>query len=445
MVVFLSNLRLVLTRVLVFGLAASDASQGPLNYTWLGRYALDGPAGRTVTMAGPSTATHCQIDRHDPNVGWPGYSRPNGTKHTSDAVFMPATALPGGRVACHMSDSDFPMVTAGNATLSVLVGGCSQAVCEHVPSPACCTNISAYVELFALFEVQFGRRPYFWEAEGSLVVLTDPSLRGQHQLRLRASLPGGVEIDALLPGGRKWRVPFSMAHIPPQTNEAIDITLQVGGDHVITQRRRFVRHPPPPQDSAITAFQLDHEHGGALRASGASFLSQGWFNGGAQACFPLRLPLAILTNSYWRRAGYNHQVDDLGAKFFAQKLGAAEPNWYARQSLNLGSIAQHWGARGLNFVRFQSQVFTDWSSHTSKEVQQQQLAAFKLYLDECAMAGVYVLLDSNIDPIAIQGFNGTNGTEWQELLGNLSLVNRHPGKISFAWVDAYSPSFILIS
>ena len=30
----------------------------------------------------------------------------------------------------------------------------------------------------------------------------------------------------------------------------------------------------------ITAFQLDHERGGALRASGAEFLPQGWFVSG---------------------------------------------------------------------------------------------------------------------------------------------------------------------
>eukprot|EP01043_Picozoa_sp_COSAG02_P009033 COSAG02_NODE_300_length_25279_cov_159.676529_14_plen_138_part_00 len=50
------------------------------------------------------------------------------------------------------------------------------------------------------------------------------------------------------------------------------------------------------------------------------------------------------------------------------------------------------------------------------QVREQQLAAFKLYLDECAMAGVYVLLDSGIDPLAIAGFNGTHGTAWTELV-----------------------------
>ena len=117
-------------------------------------------------------------------------------------------------------------------------------------------------------------------------------------------------------------------------------------------------------------------------------------------------------------------------------------------------------------MRFQSQVFTDWSVHNDPETRRQQLAGFKLYLDECAMAGVYVLLvrkpqlfcailyqrmiicqdrlatntgrfegrplfiilvqDSGIDPLAIAGFNGTQGTAWTELVGNLSLVNTHP-------------------
>jgi hypothetical protein len=211
----LAPLRLLERRLLALTLVAlvqqlRPAAAGPLNYTFLGRYPLDGPAGGTVETDLPpgtpaSALTHCQIDRHDPNVGWPGYSRPNGTKKTSDAIFMPATALPSGRVACHMSKGDFPMITSGNATLSVLPAGCAKASCEHVPTPACCTASSAYVELFALFEPQFGRRPYFYETEGSIIVLTDPSLAGS-KLRLTATLPGGVEIDANLaeiPAGMK--------------------------------------------------------------------------------------------------------------------------------------------------------------------------------------------------------------------------------------------------
>jgi hypothetical protein len=174
-----------------------------------------------------SQVTYCQIDRHDPNVGWPGYSRPNGTKHTSDAIFMPATALPSGRVACQMTKGEFPMITSGNATLSVLPAGCTKESCVHVPTPKCCTATSGYVELFALFEVQFGRRPYLYETNGSMVILTDASLAGV-KLRLTATLPGGIEIDTPVPGGRKWRVQFEMVQLPAKINKVINISLTLG-------------------------------------------------------------------------------------------------------------------------------------------------------------------------------------------------------------------------
>ena len=288
---------LMVTTLAIISMQLQLSVAGPMNYTFLGRHPLDGPAGGTVEMQRPpgtdaSQVTYCQIDRHDPNVGWPGYSRPNGSKHTSDAIFMPATALPSGSVACQMTKGEFPMITSGNATLSVLPTGCTKESCMHVPSPTCCTSTSGYVELFALFEVQFGRRPYLYETNGSIVVLTDASLAGV-TLRLSAVLPGGVEIDTLVPGGCKWRVQFEMARIPAKVTELINISLIVGegvSQHAIMKQRRFARHPPPPQNSTITAFQLDHERGGALRASGAEFLAQGWFNG-----------------------GYNHQVRSCGS------------------------------------------------------------------------------------------------------------------------------------
>ena len=54
-----------------------------------------------------------------------------------------------------------------------------------------------------------------------------------------------------------------MAKIPAEANAVVRISLAVGGagGHVITKRRRFARHPPPPEGSAVTAFQLDHERG----------------------------------------------------------------------------------------------------------------------------------------------------------------------------------------
>ena len=358
--------------LLLLHLLGAQVSAAPLNISFLGRYALDGP-GATVQLHHPAllaakfTILGCSIDRHDPNVGWPGYSRPNGTKHTSDAVFMPATRAPTPGVAlCDLGKAEFPLITSGNATLSVLTSDCPPEPCTHVPTPKCCSAISGYVELFALFDPQFGRRPYFHEAEGSIVVATDPSPLSWHgaaTLRITATLPGGVAVSAEVPAGGRYRIPVDMAKVPPKASEVVTITLSGPAGLRISKQRRFVRHPPPPQTSAITAFQVDHEVGGGLRANGAQFLAQGWFNG-----------------------GYSHTVDGLGAKAFAQILGVGEPNWYERQALNLGAIASHWGARGLNFVRFQSQVFPEWGLNHAKE----QLAAFTTYLDICASAGVYV-------------------------------------------------------
>ena len=127
-----------------------------------------------------------------------------------------------------------------------------------------------------------------------------------------------------MPGGRKWRVPIPLHAMPTEVNELVNISLLIDGSPV-TKQRRFTRHPPPAAGSAITAFQVDHERGGAMRANGVEFVAQGWFNG-----------------------GYSHQVNGLGAKEWARYFNASEPSYTRRQALNLGAIATHWGARGLN-------------------------------------------------------------------------------------------------
>ena len=97
------------------------------------------------------------------------------------------------------------------------------------------------------------------------MVQTDRSLAGQ-DLRLTATLPGGVRVDASVPGGRQWRVGFDMAKVPASTTAVVNITLAVPSSGgwgptvvLLVKQRRFSRHPPPPQDSAITTFQVDHE------------------------------------------------------------------------------------------------------------------------------------------------------------------------------------------
>ena len=107
------------------------------------------------------------------------------------------------------------------------------------------------------------------------------------------------------------------------------------------------------------------------------------------------------------------------ARYFAQHFGAAEPSFFERQVLNLGGIAQEWGKRGLNVVRFQGQVYPNAAIGFPADLT-------KLYLDLAASAGVFVIFDCSIDTIAKAGFNGTGDEAWKDLIANLTLVRDHP-------------------
>ena len=107
------------------------------------------------------------------------------------------------------------------------------------------------------------------------------------------------------------------------------------------------------------------------------------------------------------------------ARYFAQHFGAAEPSFFERQILNLGGIAQEWGKRGLNVVRFQGQVYPNAAIGFPADLT-------KLYLDLAASAGVFVIFDCSIDTIAKAGFNGTGDGAWKDLIANLTLVRDHP-------------------
>jgi len=241
------------------------------------REALERPGSVDVPIppgAALARPVRCVIDRK-PSVGWPGYTRPNGSKRTPDSIGMPGALLPaGGAVRCQLDRAEWPLLTGGNASLTVdSVNGSGKS---GVPG-------GRAVELFALFEPQWGRRPYLREAEGSLVLAIDAAV-GAAALRVLATLPGGVRIDAPVPAGRHVRVPFSLAHVPHAVDELVPITLVVGGSSTsafnVTKARRFIRHPPPPSNASFVSWQVDHESGGGLLADGVPFLAQGWFNGG---------------------------------------------------------------------------------------------------------------------------------------------------------------------
>ena len=160
--------------------------------------------------------------------------------------------------------------TAGMTTVYVTMDGTGDDAGNWTP---------AIFEFFALANPAWGRRPYVYETEGSVVVATDRSLFGR-TLRLSASLAPGVSISAQIPGGRELLVPFSLSKLPPHFDSKVNITVSglpaaAGGS--VTHMRRLVRVPPPEASgsSAATVFQVDHETGGML-AAGVPYIATGW-------------------------------------------------------------------------------------------------------------------------------------------------------------------------
>ena len=95
-------------------------------------------------------------------------------------LILPATVnATTGSASCELP----PLSSAGNTSVCVVFGTAD----PWGPAPAAGWNNAcngtwaqpAYFERFALFSPQFGRRPYFHEQEGTVVLLTDWSLRGE--------------------------------------------------------------------------------------------------------------------------------------------------------------------------------------------------------------------------------------------------------------------------
>ena len=86
------------------------------------------------------------------------------------------------------------------------------------------------LEFFALFSAVVGRRPYFDETEGAIIVSTDSSLAGVPGLTVSAALNVGGASALLLSrvplrGGAKVKMPFSLSKIPTTITTTLTITL----------------------------------------------------------------------------------------------------------------------------------------------------------------------------------------------------------------------------
>jgi hypothetical protein len=238
---------------------------------------------------------------------------------------------------------------------------------------------STSFEYYPMLNPAWGRRPYVRETEASLVVATDRSLFGQ-TLQLTAALTPTFTLNATIAGGRELLVPFSLVQLPAVLDAKVNITLRLPSGLTVAHMRRFLRVAPPPANSSVTTFQVDHERGGML-AGGVSYIATGWFAGGytgEYAGFPLTVDMSLVQSSIDRGGG---------------EASGGNTIWHASaisdldQTLSQISVATEWGRLGLNFVR--------------SGVNNVNKTEGTAYLDAMAAMGQYALWQTPIDDVAM--------------------------------------------
>jgi hypothetical protein len=173
------------------------------------------------------------------------------------------------------------VIVPGRVVLTVTIGAAtgptSPASCTYA-SKSCPPGAPDVLEYISLVDVVIGRRPYAsGEAQGSLLVTTDPSLHGQ-TLALSATLPGGHGWQwQLTPQNGTDTLWFPLAAVAETVNA--DMTVVISGTALqqgnITIQRRFLRAPAagaPPLGVSV----IDHTTRQIL-IDGQGFQGIGWY------------------------------------------------------------------------------------------------------------------------------------------------------------------------
>eukprot|EP01043_Picozoa_sp_COSAG02_P032907 COSAG02_NODE_2218_length_9474_cov_25.098453_2_plen_140_part_00 len=122
-----------------------------------------------------------------------------------------------------------------------------------VPSSAWPTPTSpTCLEFFALFTSAVGRRPYFAEQNGSVIVSTHKELTGLSHLSVTATLdePATTLFSKVsINGGSKVKLPFSLTGLSPRIRTTLRVTLHLPSPNPwtnsdVTHQRRFERVTP---------------------------------------------------------------------------------------------------------------------------------------------------------------------------------------------------------
>eukprot|EP00947_MAST-08B_sp_MAST-8B-sp1_P001693 g1693.t1 len=319
----------------------------------------------------------------------------------SGLLVLPATIVSSTEARCEL-----PVLgTGGNTSVCLVTGKVFDKYGPAPPAGRCTagannvTYAPTYFSRFALFSPAFGRRPYFRETNGAIVVLTDYSTAGM-DLTLSATVGGGTTpVSARIAGGTNRSIPFSLGKMPAAVAEDVVITLSGFPDgSSVSHTRRFLRAPPPPAGSTIASWQVDHEIKG-LRVDGHRFVPVGWFGSGG----------------IHESAGMPVEAVVAPGKVSLERL----------QMLATASVTTEFARGQINFVKAGPVPYGDRTT----------ALLTKEYLDAAAAAGVYVLVQPPIDGLALaeagqivkktgQPRNATLFREW--VLGNISMFKDHP-------------------
>ena len=286
------------------------------------------------------------------------------------------------------------------------------------------------ISYFTLVDAVLGRRPYFNESQGELLITAHSSLAGR-ALRLEASLgfapnrrfswtvtPTAAKLTAVLP--------FALAGLPTTINADLRLDVDYGAGN-LTIWRRLIRAPLPADPAAAAAAvqvrltalsplplissykpespcaeQVDHSTM-ALRVGGEIFQGSGWFVG-----IPQWPP------SHW-----------LPCTHPPINTTVCTALWLAtiRPRAALGTLTQimPYGLQALHPPA--------------------QLA----FLDACAILGVKVMYD--MQPLGMTALGGMNyDTDWAsatwkaDVEANVSLVRNHPAILGYYICDVRSSS-----
>jgi hypothetical protein len=148
------------------------------------------------------------------------------------------------------------------------------------------------VQYFETVSVAFGRRPFIWETNGSLLLEADPSLitelqqaatADQERVRVTLKLPfaSNGHQQIIWEGGallqqRQTVLSFPLAQLPTTVNQDVEIEISgLPGGRQFSKLRRLMR-APPVNNSFIQPVQVDH-FTRSLLVDGRPFNGVGWY------------------------------------------------------------------------------------------------------------------------------------------------------------------------